>query len=67
MRHGVKIMKKQVKKLIYKDIFAYVGVSEAFLKTKENGENIYKMLKVWLRNCRSILVLMKKEMKDTKR
>ena len=67
MRHEVKIMKKQVKKLIYKDSFAYVGVSEAFLKTKENGENIYKMLKAWLRNCRSILVLMKKEMKDTKR
>ena len=29
-----------MKKLIYKDIFAYVGVSKAFLKTKEHGENI---------------------------
>ena len=25
------------------------------MKTKENEENIYKMLKAWLRNCRSIL------------
>ena len=25
------------------------------MKTKENGRNIYKMLKAWLRNCRSIL------------
>ena len=25
------------------------------MKTKENGESIYKMLNAWLRNCRSIL------------
>ena len=33
---------------------------------KGNGENICKMLKAWLRNCRSILAFMKKEIKDTK-
>ena len=42
-------------------------VIKAFMKTKENGENIYKMLNAWLRNCRSILAFMKKEIKDTKR
>ena len=26
------------------------------MKTRENGENIYKMPNAWLRNCRSILV-----------
>ena len=25
------------------------------MKTKENGENIYKMLNPWLKNCRSTL------------
>ena len=35
--------------------------------TKKNGENIYKILKAWLRNCRSIPDFMKKEIKDTKR
>ena len=25
------------------------------MKAKENGENMYKMLNAWLRNCRSIL------------
>ena len=34
---------------------------------KENGENKYKMLNAWLRNCRSILAFMKKEINDTKR
>ena len=42
-------------------------VIKAFMKTKENGKNIYKMLNAWLRNFRSILVFMKKEIKDTKR
>ena len=56
-----------MKELIYKDIFAYVEVIKAFMKTKENGENIYKMVNAWLRNCRSILAFMKKEIKDTKR
>ena len=37
------------------------------MKTKENGVNIYKMLNAWLRNSKSILVLMKNEVKDTKR
>ena len=37
------------------------------MKTKENGENIYKMLNAWLRNSRSILTFMKKEIKDIKR
>ena len=37
------------------------------MKTKENGENIYKMLNVWLRNCRCILAFMKKEINDTNR
>ena len=36
------------------------------MKTKETGENIYKMLNTWLRNFRSILAFMKKEIKDTK-
>ena len=49
-----------MRKLIYKDI-------KVFTKTKENGENIYKMLNAWLRNCRSILAFMKMEIKDTKR
>ena len=56
-----------MKKLIYKDIFALEEVIKVFMKTKENGENIYKMLNAWLRNCRSILAFMKKEIKDTKR
>ena len=42
-------------------------VIEVFIKTKENGENIYKIMNAWLRNCRSILVFMKKGIKDTKR
>ena len=25
------------------------------MEAKENGENIYKMLNAWLRNCRNIL------------
>ena len=56
-----------MKKLIYKDIFALKEVIKVFIKTKENGENIYKMLNAWLRNCRSILAFMKIEIKDTKR
>ena len=42
-------------------------VIKSFMKTKENGEIIYKMLNAWLRNSRSILAFMKKEIKDTKR
>ena len=56
-----------MKKLIYKDIFALEEVIKVFMKTKENGENIYKMLIAWLRNCRSILAFMKMEIKETKR
>ena len=56
-----------MKKLICEDIFAQVEVIKAFMKTKVKGENIYKMLNAWLRNCRSILSFMKKEIKDTKR
>ena len=65
LRHGGKTMKKHmsVKKLIYEDILAY----KAFMKTKENGENIYKMLNAWLRNCRGNLAFMKTEIKHTKR
>ena len=37
------------------------------MKTKENGENIYKILNAWLSNCRSILAFMKREIKYTKR
>ena len=37
------------------------------MKTKENGENEYKMVNDWLRNCRSFLALMEKEVKDAKR
>ena len=36
------------------------------MKTKENGENIYKMLKASLKNSRSILAFMKKENKGYK-
>ena len=62
-------MKKHVsvKKLIYKDIFASVEVIKAFMKTKENWKNIYKILNAWLKNSRSIFDFMKKEIKDTKR
>ena len=42
-------------------------VIKAFMKTKENGENIYKMLNAWLKNFRSILAFMKKEIKDTEK
>ena len=42
-------------------------VIKAFMNTKENGENIYKILNALLRNCRSIIAFMKKEIKDTKR
>ena len=37
------------------------------MKTKTNGENIYKTVNAWLRNFRSILAFLKKEIKDTKR
>ena len=37
-----------------------MGVIKALMKTKENGENIYKVLNAWLRNYRSILAFMKK-------
>ena len=33
---------------------------KAFMKAKENEENIYKVLKAWLRNRRSIIAFMKK-------
>ena len=42
-------------------------VIKASMKTKENGENIYKIMNAWVRNCRTILVFMKNEIKDTKR
>ena len=42
-------------------------VIKAFMKTKENGGNIYKMLNAWLKNYKSVLAFMKKEIKDTKR
>ena len=41
-------------------------VIKAFMKTIK-WENIHKMLSAWLRNCRSVLAFMKKEIKDTKR
>ena len=56
-----------MKKLIYKNIFALEEVTKVFMKTDENGENIYKMLNACLRNYRSILTVMKMEIKDTKR
>ena len=37
------------------------------MKTKENGKNIYMMMKTLQRNRRSIHAFMKKEIKDTKR
>ena len=56
-----------MKNLIYEDVFAQVEIIKKFLKKTENGENIYKVLNAWLRNCRSILAFMKKKIKDTKR
>ena len=44
-----------MKKVVYKDIFALEEFIKVFMKTKENGENIYKMLIAWLRDCRSTL------------
>ena len=35
------------------------------MKTKENGEKIWKIPNAWLRNYRSILAFMKKEITDT--
>ena len=49
-----------MKKLICKHIFGQVEVIKAFMKTKENGEDIYKMLNAWLSYCRSIIVFMQK-------
>ena len=62
-------MKKHmsVKKLIYKDILTSVEFIKAFMKTKENRENIYKMLNAWLRNCRGNLAFMEKDIKHTRR
>ena len=38
-----------------------------FIKTKENEESIYEIQNAWLRNRRSILAFMKKEIKDRER
>ena len=56
-----------MKKPICEENFAEVKVIKASMKTKENGENIYKIMNAWVRNCRTILVFMKNEIKDTKR
>ena len=56
-----------MKKVLYKDIFALEEVIKVFIKTKENWGNIYKILNAWLRNCRSILAFLRKEIKGTKR
>ena len=34
--------------------------SKDHAKTKENGANMYKMMNAWLKNCRSVLVFMKR-------
>ena len=53
-----------MKKLTYKDIFNLEEVIKVFMKTKEIGENMYKMLNTWLRRkCISILAFMKMEIK----
>ena len=67
--HGGKTMKKHMFqwKNLFIRIFLQVEVIKAFMRTKEKGESIDKMLNVWLRNCRSILAFMKKEIKDAKR
>ena len=36
------------------------------MKTKENGENIHKILNAWLRNFRGIFDFMETETKETK-
>ena len=56
-----------MKKLTYKDIFNLEEVIKVFMKTKEIGENMYKMLNAWLRRkCISILAFMKMEIKGYK-
>ena len=42
-------------------------VIKAFIKTKQNEENIHKMFNAKRKNSKSILVFVKKEIKDTKR
>ena len=42
-------------------------VIKAFMETKENGENTYKMLNAWLRNSKSIFAFMKKKIRNIKR
>ena len=39
------------KKLVCKKIFAQLEVMKAFMKTKENRQNICKFMNAWLRNC----------------
>ena len=64
MRHGGIYMKKHVSvKKTYFGEFYLVEVIKAFTKTKENGENIYKMMHTWLRNCKGIIAFVKKEIK----
>ena len=46
---------------------ASVEVIKAATNTKENGKNIYEMMNASLKNYRSILAFMRKEIKNTKR
>ena len=46
---------------------ASVEVTKAVTNTKGNGKNIYEMMNASLKNYRSILAFMRKEIKNTKR
>ena len=55
-----------MKKLVCWEIFAWVEVIKTFVKTKEHGDIIYKMVNAWLRNCKSIPCLYEKGNKGYK-
>ena len=69
LRYGGKTIKKHM--IQWKNLFIRIFcLSGSYLSIYENErkwENIYKMLKAWLRNYRSILAFMKKEIQDTER
>ena len=68
-RHGSKKNEEthtSQKKLICKEIFTLIKVIKIFMKTKGNGENIYKRMNALLRNCRCIFAFIKKGKKRYK-
>ena len=67
--HGGKTIKKHMFqwKNLFKMIFLLKWKLLKFYENERKWEKIYKMLNPWLRTCRSGLVFVKKEIKDTKR